>query len=198
MMQIGREEGFFVTWNHPNWSRETFDNYARYHGMHAIELMNGGATAIGYDDYNPRIYDDVLRGGERIYCIGADDNHNGAPDDSIRCDSGWAWTMIKADKLDYETIADAMKKGHFYASEGPEIYDLYVEDGKVHITCSPASRVFCTYEKRAAGIVHAENGELITEAEFNANPDLGYFRITVRDEKGNVACTNAYFPEDYL
>jgi hypothetical protein len=29
-------------------------------------------------------------------------------------------------------------------------------------------------------------------------PEYGHFRITVRDEKGNVACTNAYFPEDYL
>ena len=73
-----------------------------------------------------------------------------------------------------------------------------VEDGKVHVICSPADRVFCTYEKRAVGAKFAEHGELVTEVAFDADPELGYFRITVRDEKGNVACTNAYFPEDYL
>ena len=198
MMKIGRKEGFFVTFNHPNWSRETFDNYIRYHGMHAMEIMNGGATSAGYEDYNPRVYDDILRNGEKIFCIGADDNHNARPDDSRRSDSGWAWTTIKADKLDYETIADALLKGHFYASEGPEIHELYVEDGKVHIKCSPADRIICTYERRGAGMELAENDELVTEATFDLDEELGYFRISVRDEKGNIACTNAYFPEDYL
>jgi len=198
MMQIGREEGFFVTWNHPGWSIETYDNYARYHGMHAMEIMNGCGIAAGYEDYCPMIYDDILRGGERIYCIGADDNHNGAPDESRRSDSGWAWTNIKAEKLDYETISTALKKGHFYASTGPEIYDLYVEDGTVHVKCSPADRITWVYERRGAGSVMAEDGELVTEASFKLNHELGYFRITVRDEKGNVACTNAYFPEDYM
>jgi len=90
-----------------------------------------------------------------------------------------------------------LKNGDFYASEGPEIYDLYVEAGKVHIKCSPADRIFCTYQKRGAGIVLAENGKPVTEAVFDANPEYGYFRITVRDERGYHACTNAYFPEDY-
>jgi hypothetical protein len=160
--------------------------------------MNGCGLSAGYDDYCPMVYDDILRGGEQIYCIGADDNHNGHPDDSRRSDSGWAWTNIKAEKLDYETISTALKQGHFYASNGPEIYDLYVEDNMVHIKCSPVDRISCTYDKRAAGIVLAEGGELVTEASFQLDSELGYFRITVRDEKGNVACTNAYFPEDYL
>ena len=199
MMEIGKKEGFFVTYNHPNWSKETYEQYSKYHGMHAMEILNGNCIATGYEDYNPRVYDDFLRLGEKIYCIGADDNHNDRPDDMRQCDSGWAWTTIKADKLDYETISDALLKGHFYASEGPEIYDLYVEDGKVHIKCSPADRVICTYEKRGAGAKFAEiGGEPVTEVAFDANPDYGYFRITVRDERGNVACTNAYFPEDYL
>lgn len=198
MMQIGRKAGFFVTLNHPTWSMETFENYCKYHGMHAVEILNGSIIAGGFEDYNPRVYNDILRNGEKIYCIGADDNHNDKPDDSRLCDSGCAWTTIKAERLDYETIADALVKGHFYASEGPEIYDLYVEGNEVHIKCSPADRVICTYGTRTAGIKHAENGEPVTEATFVVRPDLGYFRITVRDERGNVACTNAYFPEDYL
>lgn len=198
MMEIGREQGFFVTFNHPAWSRETYDCYSQYHGMHAMEIMNGGATSVGFEDYNPRVYDDILRTGKKIYCIGADDNHNGKPDDSRYSDSGWAWTVIKAEELSYASVAKALVNGNFYASEGPEIYDLYVEDGKVHIKCSPADHIFCTYEKRGAGSVLAEHGESVTEASFNANPELGYFRITVKDKCGKHACTNAYFPEDFM
>ena len=197
MMEIGRENGFFVTLNHPTWSRENYTYYSKYHGLHAVELMNGGATSLGFDEYNPRVYDDMLRTGKKLYCIGADDNHNREDDDSRYSDSGWAWTVIKAEGLTYESVADALKNGNFYASEGPEIYDLYVEDGKVHIKCSPADRIFCTYQKRVGGIVLAENGKPVTEAVFDANPEYGYFRITVRDERGYHACTNAYFPEDY-
>lgn len=197
MMEIGRENGFFVTFNHPSWSRETYDYYSRYQGMHALEIMNGGAYRAGYEDYNPRVYDDILRTGKKIYCIGGDDNHNTRPDDSRYSDSGWAWTVIKADKLEYKTVAEAMVNGNFYASEGPEIYELYMEDGKVHIKCSPADHIFCTFEKRAAKCVLAENEEWLTEASFDIDPELGYFRITVVDERGKHACTNAYFPEDY-
>ena len=29
MMEIGRKEGFFVTYNHPSWSKETYENYSK-------------------------------------------------------------------------------------------------------------------------------------------------------------------------
>ena len=198
MMQTGREKGFFVTLNHPTWSRETYDYYSKYEGLHALELFNGGCINCGYEDYNPRVYDDILRTGKKIYAIGGDDNHNADPDDSRRSDSGHAWTTIKAEKLDYRTITKAMEAGHFYASEGPEIHELYMEDGQVHIKCSPADMVFVTYQMRGCASKLAEHGEMVTEAVFNINPDMGYFRITVKDERGKLACTNAYFPEDYM
>ena len=192
-----REKGFFVTYNHPSWSLEDYSDYMGYKGMHAFEMFNGSCNSSGYDDYNPRVYDDILRSGNKIYAIGADDNHNFRPDDSRRCDSGWAWTTFKADKLDYRTITKALEDGHFYASEGPEIYDLWYEDGNVHVTCSDADRICCNYKVRRAEIAVSEDGQpLLNEATFSFKPEWGYFRITVIDAKGRHACTNAYFAED--
>ena len=193
IMQTMREKGFFVTYNHPSWSLEDFRDYTAYHGMHAFEMFNGGCIEAGYDDYNPRVYDDILREGNRIYCIGADDNHNFNPDNTRYCDSGWAFTVIKADKLDYRTITKALEDGNFYASEGPAIEELWYEDGKVHIKCSPADRITCTYDTRRAHRVFDETGEGITEAEFELIENYGYFRLTVIDKQGRHACTNAYF-----
>ena len=196
MMNIGRSKGFFVTYNHPTWSLEDFSDYTNYHGMHAFEMFNGGCIAAGYDDYNPRVYDDILRAGEKIYCVGSDDNHNGAPDDSRRFDSGWAFTVIKADKLEYRTITKALEEGNFYASEGPEIHELWYEDGKVYIKCSDADRINCNYGTRFAKTVLSENGVPVTQAVFEVPERCIFFRITVTDKQGRHACTNAYFVED--
>lgn len=193
IMEKARAKGFFVTYNHPVWSREDYRDYTAYTGMHAMEIMNGGCMNEGFEDYNPKVYDDMLRAGKRIYCIGADDNHNVHPETSRYSDSGIAFTMVKADKLDYRSVTNALVEGNFYASEGPEITELWMEDGKVHVKCSPADRVLCTYDVRKAGRVLSEGGVPVTEASFEVGPEFGYFRITVVDNAGRHACTNAYF-----
>ena len=47
MMRIGRENGFFVTYNHPNWSQEDQTNYMGYDYMHAMEICNYSCVAEG-------------------------------------------------------------------------------------------------------------------------------------------------------
>ena len=89
----------------------TFHNGAkkiRCLNAHKCETMNGGCLNNGYEDYNPRVYDDILRTGKKIFAVAGDDNHNGAPDDSRFSDSGHAWTVIKAEKLEYRTVTKAM------------------------------------------------------------------------------------------
>ena len=191
MMQKGRNAGFFVTYNHPTWSIEDYRHYMGYRGMHAFEILNGSCNSVGYEDFNPRVYDDILRSGNRIYCIGADDNHNFHSDDTPRCDSGWAWTVIKADSLDYRTVTKALEDGNFYASEGPEIHELWYEDGKVHIKCSDAYRINLNVDIRHANTVIANEGEVVNEATFGIPQQSKYFRLTVIDRNGKHACTNA-------
>ena len=190
IMRRGRKAGFFVTYNHPTWSMEDHTNYMGYHGMHAMEIVNYGCLSAGYDDYNPRVYDEILRGGERIYCIAADDNHRG----TIDCFGGFS--MIKAPSLDYDTIGRALLDGHFYASEGPLIHSLWVEGKFLHVTCSPAKQITLN-----TGIIHtnfkkAEGGAPVTEAVFELLPEFNYVRITVLDGEGHHACTNAYFLDE--
>lgn len=190
MMRTAREKGFFVTYNHPAWSLEDYTSYSRYQGMHAMEMVNYGCLIYGYDEYNSRVYDDMLRGGRRIYCIDTDDNHNDVDD------SFGGFTMIKAPSLRYRDITKALELGHFYASQGPKIHSLRWEDGKVFITCSPAARIHLITAGRNAKIALPEAGELLTEAVFTPNPNCGYFRLTVVDSRGNKADTNAYFMDE--
>ncbi len=195
MFTGGRELGFFVTYNHPTWSKESYNEYIKYRGMHAMEMFNGSCISMGYDEYNPRVYDDILGSGNRIYAIGADDNHNGYPYGDRRCDSCVAFTMIKADRLDYRAVTRALLNGEFYASEGPEIYELTYDEGRVHIKTSPADRIAVSYLGRGARIAYA-GAEPVTEADFVIPDDVGCFRITVTDRRGKHATTNAYFLDE--
>lgn len=190
MMKIARDSGFFVTYNHPTWSLESYPEYTGYHHMHAMEIYNHSCAVGGFSDYNPRVYDDMLRSGEKIYCIAADDNHN-------RQDACGGFTMIKAPELDYEAITTALVNGDFYASNGPEIHELYFEDGEIRITCSDADRIVLTTGRRKCGCRKAENGSL-NQAGFRVDREDLYVRITVIDEKGRTADTNAYFTDALL
>ena len=190
MMKRGRREGYFVTYNHPAWSLQDYSDYMGYEGMHAMEMVNYGCVEAGYEDYNPQVYDDMLRGGKRIYCIATDDNHN------CRNDSFGGFTVIKAETLDYAHIADALVKGHFYASEGPQITALWVEDNKVHIECLDAVKIAMVSGIIHAGSKYGTEEQPLTSAEFELSPKQKYFRLVVTDKKGKHACTNAYFLDE--
>ncbi|MBQ2941419.1 MAG: PHP domain-containing protein [Clostridia bacterium] len=185
MMKEARDEGFFVTYNHPAWSLESYPEYSAYHNMHAMEIINYGCLVYGYNDYNEKEYDDLLRMGRRIYCVAGDDNHNGLPD------SFGGFTMIKAKSLTYEEITGALVEGNFYASMGPEIHSLWFEDGFIHIKTSPAATIVSTSGIRRVG--RAVNTE---EAKFEVCPEDIYVRITVTDKEGKHANTNAYFTDE--
>lgn len=196
IMREAKEKGFFVTYNHPNWSLEDFSDYINYHGMDAMEICNFGCVIVGYADYVPMAYDEMLRYGERIFCLATDDNHNRHPEDSVYCDSFGGWVAIKADALDYETVTKALEDGHFYSSQGPEIKELWYEDGVIHIKTSPVKKIDFVFGFRRAETRVAEKGEYLTEAEC-AVPDNSIFvRVSARDENGFPADTNAYFVDE--
>lgn len=191
MIAEGRKNGFFVTYNHPSWSLENLNEYGAYKGMNAMEICNYGCVESGYDDYNEKEYDDMLKGGQKIFCISTDDNHN------YRNDSFGGFTVINADKLEYRTITSALESGNFYASQAPSIYELWYEDGKIGIKCSDAVKIVLNTGIRRTEIVYAED-KPVTSAVFNVYDYDKYVRITITDSSGMHANTNAYFTEDLM
>ena len=85
-----------------------------------------------------------------------------------------------------------------FSVAGVEVSDATYEisDGKIKLTCSPADRIFISTGRRRAVCEYAENGKLLTSASFRVEPNDVYVRITVIDEKGYPANTNAYFTDE--
>ena len=181
MIRIAKEKGFIVSYTHPVWSLENATDYLNYEGMFAIEIYNNSVVTHGGSDYTVNAFDDLLRAGKKVFCTMTDDCHG---DDMFG-----GFVMINAEKLDYDTIMTCLKKGTFYASQGPEIFGLVREGNKVIVETSEAVQISYSTRGRRTKAVRGEN---LTKAEFEILPQDEYFRITVRDEWGRYAHTQAY------
>ena len=79
------------------------------------------------------------------------------------------------------------------SSMGPEIYELYIEDGKIHIKCSLVQNITVHTGSRRSRSRWAYGDECLTEAKFGMTPEDGYVRFSITDKNGKSAHTRAYF-----
>ena len=150
-----------------------------------------------HDGWGDREYEVICRdGGELPAATATDDNHNWANDiTSPYDDSFGGWTTVFAPALTYDAVYNALKNGDCYATTGPEIHSLYVEDGRLHAKFSPARSVCLRFETRRTGVVISDSDDL-TEAEFDVGGEYRYFRLEVKDSHNNKAMTRAYSFEE--
>lgn len=193
-----RAAGYLVTYNHPCWSMEAEEDILSYEGIFSLEVFNAGSMLVNGYEHNMALYDKFLRLGKMIYCHGSDDNHNKHPFDDILCDSFGAWTMIMAKELTYEAVISALEKGDFYASTGPEIYELTMEDGCVHLECSPARIILMHLSPKKVFAVYNPDGSPVTEGDFKVPDGTQYIYFSVITEHGKSAHTRGFRQEEFL
>ena len=198
VVETAVNHNMLVAFNHPTWSLESdYESYRYLDGIYAMEIYNSDCfNTNGLEEYNPAVYDRMLREGMRVGCIATDDTHAGYPLGDPRCDLFGGWTWILADRLDYASIIGALERGDFYASTGPELFELTYEDGTVHVRTSDAERITFQTAGRHAGATIAKAGESVREASFVPRGDDRYVRVTVRDHAGHTANTRGYFLAD--
>lgn len=199
IIRSANENGFLVSINHTNWSNTNFCDYSLFEGAWAMEVYNHGCYALSGLSDSETAFDDILKSGKNIFALATDDNHNSYSLDSFNCDSFGGFTMIKSEKLEYKSVISAMEKGAFYASCGPEINELYYEDGKIHISCSPAADICMLTMGRIGKRIANSDSSPITEAVFDIDSKkFGYVRFRITDQSGKKAWTNAYYVDEFM
>ena len=193
------EHGFMAMLNHPTWSLQTMEDYENLDttNIFAMEMYNHGCYVEGWDEINCHIYDELLRRGDKLFCTATDDNHNGAPMGSAGWDSLGGFVMIKAPELTHKAIYAALKAGNFYASTGPLIEEITLEDNILTVKTSPAAKIAISGAARQARAVYPKSPHaLISEAKFDLSRIRpGYVRITVTDDKGRMAWSQPIWGE---
>lgn len=183
-----RAAGAFVAVAHPQWSGLTLADARSIEAAHAVEIYNHGC-AVGCDRADgTAIADLLLSEGRRLTLIATDDAHFHEPDHF------GGWVMVKAPSNTPEDLLDALKRGDFYASQGPEIHEVSIDDAAVAVRCSPAAAVIV---QGCGSAAVARHGHAMTEASvplarFGASP---WLRVTVVDADRRRAWTNPVWRE---
>ena len=137
------------------------------------------------DTDNGAYWDELLGMSKKLFAVATDDGHAMYQ----HCNG---WVMVNAEN-NVKAILEALKKGAFYSSCGPEIKDFYVDDeGVAHIEASECEKIIFQCDKHPSKKLTAK-GEPLVKAELNLRDDYDYIRVTVVDKDGNKAWTNPIF-----
>jgi hypothetical protein len=179
------DAGAWVAAAHPDWYGLTEGDIISLGAIHAIEVFN--ATSCDHSDKPGgwSIVDVLLMRGKRYFVAATDDAHFKA----IRHDALRGWVWVKSETLTAGAILDALKRGEYYSSTGPEIYDIQVFAGdKLVIRCSPVSSIFVTGHGSLSHYVH---GQGLRQAEISLKRfNSPFCRVTLRDAHGERAWSN--------
>lgn len=188
-IDTANKNGYLVSLNHPCWSMQSYEDVLKLKNFWSMEIFNYSSMLVSDYAENMPLYDAFLRDGNYMYCHGSDDDHNKKPLTDPMSDSFGAWTMVIADKLDYESVIDSLSKGKFYASTGPTINALSINDGVAHLETTEAKRITMHLTPKSSKIVYDPDGGVVTSADFKIPKEAKYVYFSVTDKDG---CHKAY------
>ena len=181
---------------HPYCSGVEPQTFLDAHDVLGIEVFNAGYEIESGCGHAEWFRDAVLGAGRPCLTIATDDSHDG-PD----CLN--AWTMIRAAERSREGVVEALRKGRFYASAGPTIYDARREGDSIEVRTSPvrsvrlrtiphsSTSVSIEYPNRSGRVLKTDSAGLITEARVEPEEtDLPWVLAEVVDRDNRTAWTN--------
>ena len=172
---------------HPAWSLNTPEQIMSCEGIAALEVFN----SVSDKPHNVRpdsslLSDMVSARGRFINLTAVDDAHFY---DGEACRS---FVYLQTDVLDREHIVEALKKGAFYATQGPRFsYSWDPETLTCRVTTTPASDI--TFFSDAAWVGHRVfseargDGELQTETTYVCQKNETFIRFEITDFMGRKA-----------
>jgi hypothetical protein len=164
--------GAFVGMAHPAWYALSLDDALALADAHAVEIYN--TTCDRASDRGESWH---------LLAYATDDAHFREWPDAFG-----GWVQVRAAALDSAALLAALKAGHFYSSQGPELRDVRVEGEQLHVACSPAVAIHLT--GRGSRRL-SRQGDALERASFPLAPlGGGYCRATVVARDGTRARSN--------
>ncbi len=177
------DAGAFVAIAHPQWFNMTLEDARTIEAAHAVEIYNHSCHVDSDRGDGTAILDQLLSDGRRLSACATDDAHFRDPDHF------GGWVMVKAEANEPDALLAALKAGHFYASQGPDIHGIEVDGDVLRVTSSAVETVVVQGHGAAA---FAKHGASMTKAELDLTrlKGSGWLRVTVVDRAGKKAWSN--------
>ncbi len=192
------EMGYLVQYNHPRWSLQDLRNFLPLKGLWGFEVFNTGCEREMLNGWADEEFMQMLQYGYYTVPTVGDDNHNRYPFDHPRGDSFGGFSVIKAKELTYEAVIEAMKRGDCYATTGPMIHALYVEDGVLHIETDPVCGIFVRTDGRRTAVELAHEDTLTcVDIPLERLMEQKLISVIAVNSRGQKAITRAYLKEEW-
>lgn len=172
---------------HPAWSLNTLECVRDLRGLSGAEVYNtvSGPPWSADRANSSSLLDMFAANGVRFPFIAVDDTHWYQGED---CRS---FIRLQAEELSREGILEALRSGRFHASQGPEIHQIELDEKRLVIRSSPASRaIFSSNLPWVAA--RCKEGTNVTEWVYERNPARKetFIRCELWDASGQRAWTS--------
>ena len=174
---------------HPYWHGLTFAHVESLQGYSGMEIYNSECDYLNGRGYATVFWDYLVAQGKKVVGVAVDDTH------WVRGNAGKGWICVNGDTLSTEALLAQIALGKFYASQGPEFRQIYVEDGQIMVECSPVQRINFITNAPFGKVVWADASPL-EQASYALRPNLSYVRIEIVDERGKIAWSNPIWLRD--
>ena len=170
---------------HPAWSLNTHDFLCGLEGVDIAEVYN----TLSDEPFNgPRgnaegILDVTAANGKCYNLVASDDSHFYQGEQCV------SYIMVQAESPRVPDLLDALRRGRFYASQGPRFTSIEAAGGEIVVTTSPVSRItFCSNLYWVGGRCRQGNG--LTEERYRIHPGEKCVRVQITDVWGRKAWSN--------
>lgn len=184
-----KAKNYITALNHPRWSGMSAETIAAIDEVSNIEVVNGfEMIQDGYGD-SSACYEFELRRGRKAFPIATDDSHREGKPGEPGYEYFQGFTVLKAPLLTYDSLINALDSGSFFASTGPMIRELWVENNILHVECTPVCGVYVhgkLYSHRAARVEGCDCIESL-DLDISSCLDSDYIFIQIADTRGKRA-----------
>ncbi len=189
------DAGAFVGIAHPAWSQLTIEDGRALSFVHAVEIYNHGCAVECDRGDGFFLHDQLLNEGHRLSAFATDDAHFKS------ADHFGGWVQVKAESLDPDVLLAALKRGDYYASQGPQFYDISLDGDDLTVTCSPVDTIaiVCGISRTAVQTGRAITGATLSLRKLQdgwmMDKTSPWFRVVVIDNAGKRAWSNPVWRE---
>jgi hypothetical protein len=180
-----KKQGGYIVLCHPYWCSFSREELKMIKGIDAVEVYNSVCEKLNGKGDSSSEFDSLLLLGDRPHAIASDDCH-----DIDECFGGWI--VVKAANKDKDSIMNAIRRGAYYSSCGPEFMNLEFKNGEVHVECSNVKKISFISRAQSGAQFKAKEDEFLTSASMQTKRFNKFVRVQIEDQYGKKAWSQAY------
>jgi hypothetical protein len=188
MIDTIRRHGGEAILAHPAWSLNDPHLMAGLRGLCGAEVYNS-VSDVPYNAAradSSSLLDVTGAMGQRLNFFANEDTH------FYGAELGRSATMVQCAALTEEDVLDALRQGHFYASQGPRFEEITLEEGCLKIRCTPV-KMMIFYSDVPWMPDRTTVGDGLTEGAWQAEVGKeSFIRCQIIDAQGKSAWTSPF------